>query len=542
MRLLLLLLATSLSAAPVHEFGYVPMRDGVKLAYSLYRPTAEGRVPTLLIYNMYDASAITPTFNQTETAEITDYLERGYAVIGVNSRGTGCSTGTGDPLLASQVGRDGAEAVEWIARQSWSDGNVGMFGHSGSGLTQFYVAAQQPPHLKAIIPGAAPADMYRDVVYPGGLFNYSFLYHWTEDAQPASSRRAADVHIKAGDTACVETVRSRAKSDLYWQMLRHATADDWWADRAVDPIAGRIRTPTFIVFGWQDQNVASRAVYVFDRLAGPKRMILAEEGHSFYIRSLEVRREKLRFFDHWLRGARSSLIPGKPIHVWLSTKGNIERIPDRVISLDRIPGPEIRWTRLYLSKDRRLKNVPSKESAALEYLYPLGSTFVYGGAGYPHVPFGIGSLGFRTEPMLKPLTLLGPIAAKLFVSSTASDTSFQVVLNEITPQGERRYLQRGYLLASMRELDATRSADSMPYHRFGTPRPLVPGQITEINVEMNATGSSLSMGSTLELMILAPNMAPEPLGQWGFLPLPLARNQVHLSVAHPSQLLLPVLP
>ncbi len=531
-------MAMCAAAASGQEFGYMPLKDGNRLAYTLHRPAKEGRFPTLLIYNMYDASAITPSWNQTETSEITDYLERGYAVMGLNVRGTGCSTGEEDALHAAQVGRDGAEAVEWIARQSWSDGNVGMFGHSGSGLTQFYVAAQGPPHLKAIIPGAAPADMYRDLAYPGGLFNYAFLYHWTEDAQPASSQRAAQVHIGAGDLECAARVNKRPKSGLYSQMLSHTRADDWWADRSLDPVASRIRTPTYIVFGWQDQNVASRAVYVFDKLAGPKRMLLAEEGHSFYIRSLEVRREKLRFFDHWLKGVRNSVMENKPVQVWLSMKGNVERIPDRVVHLDRLPASGTRWNKLYLSADRRLLPHPAEEPASLEYLYPLGSAFVYGGSSYPHTPFRIGSLVFRSEPLSKPLTLLGPVAARLFVSSTDSDTSLQLVLNEVNPRGERKYLQRGYQLASMRDLDNSRTSEAMPYYRFQDRQPLTPGKITALPVELNATGSILQAGSILELIIMAPNMAPEPLGQWGFLPLPMARNRVHFSAPHPSHIVM----
>jgi putative CocE/NonD family hydrolase len=538
----LAMLAMNAAAAPVHQFGYILMADGNRLAYTLYRTAQDGRFPTLLIYNMYDASAVTPSWNQTETSEITDYLERGYAVMGLNVRGTGCSTGEEDVLHAARVGQDGAEAVEWIARQSWSDGNIGMFGHSGSGITQFYVAAQGPPHLKAIIPGAAPADLYRDIAYPGGLFNYAFLYHWTEDAQPASSRRAAQAHIAAGDSDCAARVGKRKATALYSQMLSHTRADEWWAERSIDSIAGRIRTPAYILFGWQDQNVASRAVYVVDKLSGPKRMLLAEEGHSFYIRSLEVRREKLRFFDHWLKGARNGVMEDKPIQVWLSMKGNVERIPDRVVRLDRLPASGTRWRKLYLSADRRLLPAPSNEPASLTYLYPLGSAFVYGGSAYPHTPFRIGSLVFRSEPLSQPLTVLGPISARLFVSSSEKDTSFQLVLNEISVMGERKYLQRGYQLASLRELDPTRTSEAIPYYRFQDRRPLIPGEVTEVRVELNATGSIVRAGSMLELIIMAPNMAPEPLGQWGFLPLPMSHNRIHFSAAHPSQIVLAELP
>jgi hypothetical protein len=71
---------------------------------------------------------------------------------------------------------------------------------------------------------------------------------------------------------------------------------------------------------------------------------------------------------------------------------------------------------------------------------------------------------------------------------------------------------------------------------------MTPGKITAVPVELNATGSILQAGSILELIIMAPNMAPEPLGQWGFLPLPMSRNRVHFSAAHPSHIVMAEFP
>ena len=82
----------------VHQFGYVPVSDEIQIAYTLWRPSAEGKYPTLLIYNMYDASIVAPDWNQSVSTDVIDFLEAGYAVMGANARGTGCSTGEPDPL------------------------------------------------------------------------------------------------------------------------------------------------------------------------------------------------------------------------------------------------------------------------------------------------------------------------------------------------------------------------------------------------------------------------------------------------------------
>ncbi|MGH9672182.1 MAG: CocE/NonD family hydrolase [Bryobacteraceae bacterium] len=545
MKRLILLLAAALPAQTnfPNERGYATLKDGARLAYVAWRPTAEGRFPVLLIYNMYDASAITPDFNQTQTSEIREYLERGYAVAGVNARGTGCSTGVADVLHAAVIGRDGAEFVEWIAKRSWSNGNVGMFGHSGSGLTQFFVAAEQPPSLKAVIPGAAPVDFYRDLGYPGGLFNYAFIYHWSVDAQPASETRAARVHMEAGDTGCDEWRKVRKSGPTTFEgMSSHPLKDQWWIERSPETVASRIRTPTYIVFGWQDQNVDSRAIEIFDQLQGPKRMVLSEEEHSMYIRNMEVRREKLRFFDHWLKGVQNGVMDGPPIRVWYSHMGAVERIPGRTGRYTRVPPANTNWTRLFLRADGRLSEKVSGDEASRKYLYPLGTAFAYGGTTHPHVPFGLGSLRFLTDAFTEEKALLGPSMLWLFASSTEADTAFQIVINVINERGDRKYLQRAYLKASMREIDKEASRSRTPVHTFRSPRPIKPGEITEFVMVTNMTGTIVPAGSRLELILMAPNIAPEPIGQWGFLPLPMATNTVQMWVKHPSSLMLPFQP
>jgi putative CocE/NonD family hydrolase len=84
-------------------------------------------------------------------------------MLGVNFRGTACSEGTFNMLRADIWGRDGAEVVDWAARQPWSDGNIGMLGYSFTGTSQIATAAYAGPALKAIMPGNVFPDLYRDI-------------------------------------------------------------------------------------------------------------------------------------------------------------------------------------------------------------------------------------------------------------------------------------------------------------------------------------------------------------------------------------------
>src|SRR5689334_3393462 len=135
------------------------MRDGVKLAANVFLPAAHARYPAILERTPYGKGSLTPNYAA--------FVEHGYAVVVEDVRGRYDSQGAFDPLR--QEGPDGYDTIEWIARQPWSDGKVGMIGGSYRGIVQWKVALLNNPHLKAIFPVVAGADEYRDRFYsPGG--------------------------------------------------------------------------------------------------------------------------------------------------------------------------------------------------------------------------------------------------------------------------------------------------------------------------------------------------------------------------------------
>ena len=152
--------------ASVTEHGFITVRDGTRLRFSVVRPDGAGPFPVMVNYEGYGAGS-SPGDNGVSVYQ-DRLLARGYAILGVSVRGTGCSEGAFDPFAPS-MGQDGYDAVEWAASRPWSDGRVGMIGVSFGGITQLLTAAQRPPHLKAIAPSSALSDLYRDVAYPGGI-------------------------------------------------------------------------------------------------------------------------------------------------------------------------------------------------------------------------------------------------------------------------------------------------------------------------------------------------------------------------------------
>ena len=164
---------------PIHQVKQdvdvqVPMRDGVKLSTDLYIPSGPSvsatRFPTILMRTPYDNNAM---------GNVKDghyYAMRGYVVAVQDTRGRYDSEGVFVP--ARSDAKDGYDTIEWIAKQSWSDGKVGMLGSSCLGIVQLLAATQTPPHLTAIFPRVAYSDQYKQWTYTGGAFALGLNQWW----------------------------------------------------------------------------------------------------------------------------------------------------------------------------------------------------------------------------------------------------------------------------------------------------------------------------------------------------------------------------
>ena len=151
----------------------VAMRDGTVLMTDVYRPASEGRYPVLLQRTPYNKETGGLSLVQTDTFRA---VRRGYAVVIQDCRGRYRSDGDFSPFL--QEIADGYDAVEWCGSQAWSDGNVGMYGTSYVGATQWLAAIAAPPSLRAIAPAFTASDYYEGWTYQGGAFQWGFMCNW----------------------------------------------------------------------------------------------------------------------------------------------------------------------------------------------------------------------------------------------------------------------------------------------------------------------------------------------------------------------------
>ncbi len=520
--------ASTAAAATVQEQGYIPMADGAKLAYTVVLPASTGHFPVALAYAGY-CEGTTVTCNDATNA--TALLNAGYAVLGVNIRGTGCSTGTFDAFTA-QEWRDGAAAVEWAARQSWSDGHVGMFGDSFPGITQLGVAGLRPPHLDAIAPFQVTTDLYRDVAYPGGIANTGFGAFWAGLDQPAASFEAGVERTEENsDIGCGASQASDLAEEAFHNValdgLQHPFDDAFWQAREPGANAANIDVPVFGCLTWQDDEVSSRGSSYLSQLDPARTWALASNGYHGMceISAPQITDELVAFFDRFVKGEANGFESTPHIQIWHEATANSagNDVPSWITSFSSYSSIAVRPLALYFGSGGELSLVPPKGQAQPDhYAYPgpaLGTEngIVFGqhnllwkGAEPPGA-----SLAFTTPPLTRDAEFFGSGSANVWLSSTAPDTDLQITLTEVRPDGQEVYVARGWLRASDRALDPARSTALAPYQtdQQADARPLVPGSPTYMRIQLWPFDHVFRKGSSIRLWLDAPT---GETGGWSF--------------------------
>ncbi len=561
--------ANAARPAPVH--GYVTMPHGVSLEYILSLPSktvpSDGW-PVLFTYDGYDAGGV------EDTAYADQFVPLGYAQIGVSIRGTSCSSGRFDFFEPAQA-EDGVDVIKWIAAQPWSNGKIGMIGKSFPGISQLFVAeacAADPEcsaHLVTIAPGHHYGDAYRDVVYPGGIFNYSFALLWSFVSQPEPGEVNALARIAAGDQQCLLNRLDHLENPIYnafVQAPQHPFDDALFRERSPIYRAADIRVPVYLANAWQDEQLGPRSTYLIERLTNAPvvHSLLGNGSHGLYRYSRHLGRLQV-WFDYWLREIGPA--PKNEVTVFFEQTSTSDAHDGWSITLDRWPldDSEVTPLVLYLAPKGRLSPTPPRAGGHPDaYLYPGGTQSRAGEdvntiGGIPKsvhdfthdmfsLPALLGtSLTYVSDPLAVDTVVLGTIRATLFVASTAPDTDFQVSIADVWPNGDVEYVQKGWLRASHRKLVAPGDVNFSPSiyrpvhsHQLADLRPLVPGKAVEIDVEIPPVGQAFRAGHRIRVDVEMPSILPE---LWGFLPLPIpAMNFVHHDARRPSSILLPTLP
>jgi uncharacterized protein len=553
--------------ASVTERGYLKAPDGSELNYTVVLPSATGRFPVVMIYDGYSAG-YEPMTDNGDSAFTSELAADGFAVMGVNVPGTGCSSGSVYPPFSQAWAKDGAAAVTWAASQAWSTGKVGMFGASFPGFMALYVAAERPRGLVAIAPSGWTGNFY-DAVYPGGIYDDVFpnLFDADQlqgsDGDIESGTENKDLHCETnfavgqasripGENGGPPLDYVAAQAPLHPYMDSEWTSLIWELEDAIP----NIDVPVLALNAYQDQ-IASATGPDYYSLLDPRRswFVLTNGWHAVADNSATWVHETVAFLDHYVAGADNGWQNTPKVQIWheteISASDDVE--PRWVSTYPTWPLPTTTQS-LYLGAGHLLSGAaPSAPETADSYRYPLpaGSMFdPQGGAIDASAPSNNlwsaptvsgGNVTYTTPPLTHAVDIVGPSSLDLWLSSTATDTDVQVTVSEVRPDGEEQYVQRGWLRMSDRKLAPDSTATwPRPTYLKADVEPMVPGAPTYARIPIYPFEHVFRAGSSIRLSIEAPVGLT---GTFGFLfnPTP-AVNSVWHDAAYPSQWVFDTLP
>ena len=481
----------------------IPMEDGLVLRADVYRPVEDIRCPVILTYGIYakglayqdgyplqwgkmveDYPEIlrgsTNRYQNWETTDPERWIPHGYAVVRVDSRGAGWSPGFMDPASPREV-EDLYQCIEWAGTQPWSNGRVGMLGISYYSSNQWRVAGMHPPHLAAIIPWEGQNDRYRDSGYHGGIlcqFQERWAKHQVVDIQYGRGERAKKNpntgESVAGPVTLSDEELARNRFNAFEELKKHPLDDEWHRSRSAD--LSLVKTPLLTCANWGGQGIHPRGNFNgFTETPAdtPKWLEAHGDSHwSLFSSDYGLNLQK-RFFDYFLKGAQNGWDRQPRVQL------NIRYPGSRFVLRHENEWPLARtqWTKLYLDPaNRALTGQPLARPAQIEY-EALGA-----------------GVTFSMPPLAKETEITGPMAAKLFVSSTTADADLFLIVRVFDPNGKELTfmgstdpntpIANGWLRASHRRLDPKRSLPYRPFHPHDRVEPLAPGEIYECDVEI----------------------------------------------------------
>jgi predicted acyl esterase len=495
----------------------ITMRDGTVLRANVERPDAPGTFPVLVTQTPYGKDTAGTVLGGDGNA----LVQRGYVQVTVDVRGTGKSNGSWDSFGPSEQ-QDGYDVVEWAAAQPWSTGAVGLDGPSYMGLNQLYTAALRPPHLKAIFPVVPMADGYRDIVFSGGDVNVSFIPLWIGLVTGAGL--IADPIALLGH---VGGVLSFSIPTLVGATTGGAVAYDgpFWKTRSPIEVLDRIQVPTFVVGGLHDLFQRGEPL-IYERLKNrvPSRLVMGPWTHlggssgqglpADGVPSLSDL--ELRWFDQYLKGIDTNVAAIPKVTQYTYGDERYETQADW-------PDPKLDPQRWYLRGGKVVSpNAPGVSEPAQAFVqHPLSGicTMSTGqwtaGLGEPLPCFTddrpnslSGGASYESEPLSSDLRLSGPIAAKLWVTTTAADAAVTVRVDDVAPDGTSTGMTTGWQTASLRATDASRTRTVrghvlQPWHPFtqASVQPVTAGAPTALDVEVFPTNWVLKAGHRLKIVV-----------------------------------------
>jgi uncharacterized protein len=555
------------------------MRDGTILRADVYRAAEGGPFPVLLVRTPYGEPMV-------RSAPVLPAIDAGFAVVLQHCRGTGTSDGE-FAVFASEPD-DGADTIEWCARQPWCDGTVAMYGPSYLGMVQFAAAAAAPEALKCLLPVVTPADYYGGLAYRQGAVQLGQLLGWytMKSAQALQYRAVSGEDVSADMPALLAHMRNMAASYRRlplreaplvsrvmpdWQKwLDHERRDAFWNELSYAGRRERITTPALHVGGWFDLFLGGtldnyqtlRRAAATERARLNQGLVVGPWTHadrsgtagelSFGLRASDVaiglEQRQLAFARRFAGGGED--LDGPRVRLFVMGD-NVWR------DEDDWPLARTRWERWYLHPDRSLgPAVPSAGAAVSRFSYdpadpvptaggptliPVGPDGGVSWMGGPRDQRAVEArpdvLSFTSEELAADLEVTGPLSVTLHAATSAADTDFTAKLVDVWPDGRAMGVADGIVRARYR--DGT-----------GQPDPVTPGAVYEYTIDLIATSQVFKAGHRVRVDVSSSNFPcfdrnpgnGAPAATATEADFVVAEQTVCHDAAHPSCITLPVIP
>jgi len=498
---------------------YVAVRDGTKLALSVYRPAVNGkpvtaRLPVIFVFTPYRARFRGPDGKIKETAledglGLRSLLRAGYVVAVADIRGKGASFGHRRGFQDRTEARDGYDLVQYLAKQPYSDGKVGVDGCSYLGGAAFQIATTAPPALKAAFIGASDLDKYAFVANGGITAQFNTRPDEAPEVDLATVPMDEDPSGAMLKAAVAQHAANTPMGPLWYAMpyrdsLSNFTGTRFWEEVGpytyLDTVK-RSGIATYFWGNWRDEPT-SQVILSAANLGG--RLLAGPGSHCVPPPGFDLPGEIVHFFDHYLKGADPDYAKLPRATYWVEGLNGA----GAYVTSDQLPGVQSHPLPWFLSPlagggagGMGLADPasPGADTFTVDYNLPPADYFAF----WPK-PMAEHGLGYLSAPVIDPLKLIGYPIARLAVSSDNPKADVFVYLDQVKPDGKSEVISFGRLKLAHRKLAQA------PYETLGLPwhsglakdvSPPRPGETVSLSIAMTPVSLVVPKGDRLRLVV-----------------------------------------
>ncbi|MFJ3036144.1 CocE/NonD family hydrolase [Curtobacterium pusillum] len=483
------------------------LRDGTTIHLDVFRPAGTEPVPVIVAWSPYGKAQGTSVsvmgvfglvglpnntvsgLEKFEAADPAYWVEHGYAICNVDHRGIDQSEGD-SVLWDRQDGRDAYDVIEWLAEQEWCDGKVAMSGTSYLAVSQWFTAAEQPPHLVAINPWEGVSDVYRDLVMRGGMPDTGFAQQLQDGSFFGRNR----------------------KEDILSEVDAYPLMTELWEHKI--PEFDRITVPAYVVASYSNTLHTAGTFRAWRRIASQDKWLRIHNTQEWPDYYDEANVEDLRrFFDHVVKGVDNGWETTPTVRYSIL---DLEGGDEVAVPADSFPPASVTSTKYYLDARTRSLSTAAPETGAeatyrvdanpdaVSFLTRLDEETVL--VGYPKAHLFVEARDADDMDLFVLVQKLDRWGTPLQAFTVPNQSA---IAHDLTDHGATilRYKgSDGRLRVSARHLDEALTTDDVPAHTFDRVEKLSPGEVAEVEIDLFPVGLRFHAGEQLRFVVSSRNL------------------------------------